>query len=67
MNIVKKYQFACTECGELTKQQNKRPMADGCQRRRYCENCGNTYVIQYNKSNEFVRVVNAYKKVNIVK
>lgn len=65
MNIVKKYQFACTECGNLTKHQNKRPMANGCQRRRYCEKCGNTYVIQYDKNDEIVKIVNAYKKVKI--
>lgn len=65
MNIVKKYPFNCTECGELTISQNKRPMANGCQRRFYCDKCQNTYVVQYNKSDELVKIVNAYKKIKL--
>lgn len=65
MNIIKKFQFACTECGTLTRHQNKRIVTDGCVRRRICDKCGNTYVLKYNKNDEIVEVLNAYKKVKI--
>lgn len=65
MNIIKKYPFTCTECGNLTRYQNKHNLIDGCIRRHCCDTCGNTYVVQYNKNGDLVKIVNAYKKVKI--
>lgn len=65
MNLVKKFPFNCTECGNLTNYQNKRIIADGCIRRHFCTKCANTFVVQYDRSGEIVKVLNAYKKVKI--
>lgn len=65
MNLVKKYPFKCTECGEFTIYQNKRNLIDGCVRRHYCSKCSNTYVVKYSKNGNIVGIVDAYKKVKI--